>query len=353
MRILRIAFNIPPHIGGMEKHIYFLTQKQKERGIEVDVIYSIGEDIGESDKKIKAPILRPQSIRDFFFCIQIAYYLLRSKNKYDVVHLHGDWSLFVWGYLFKRIVGAARLVGTNHAAIYPGMRKKLLAVSIRNYDTMYYTGYEAYSIMSGITQSVFQPSGINPLFFNLAESDSEKDIDVITTAYRRPEKNLKTVVEIARKLPGCSFVLIGSGPETDMLKNLVDTYNLKNIILMDAMPVEDVINYLKRSRVFLLTSLLEGTPTSIMEAMSIGLPIVSSDVCGISQTVKQATNGYMISNPYDIDKYCNAIKSILNDKDIYQKMADANERASIHFNWDEIEKNITYNYRFNENSSGN
>lgn len=344
MKILRIAFNIPPHIGGMEKHIFFLTQKQKESGHEVDVIYSIGDKISQSDKKLLVKILKPNSLRDFVFCCKIVRYLRQKKTKYDVVHIHGDWSLFIWGKLFKLITGAKRLVGTNHATVYPGVRKKLLAYSIRKFDTMFYTGYEAYSAMSSITESVFQPSGINPLFLNQGDGLNEKKYDVITTAYRRPEKNLKTVVEIARQMSKYSFVLIGSGPESEMLVNLISSYHLNNITLMESMPVDRVLEYLKSSRVFLLTSIQEGTPTSIMEAMAIGLPIVSSDVCGISKTVKPGVNGYMVSDPYDVNKYREALETILENESIYKKMSDENRKESSHFDWNDIERRITSFY---------
>ena len=67
---------------------------------------------------------------------------------------------------------------------------------------------------------------------------------------------------------------------------------------------KNVFEHLYYSDIYLSTSLYEGLPLSILEAMSVGLPIIASNVVGNLDTVENGINGYL----YDLNDYSIAVK---------------------------------------------
>ena len=61
---------------------------------------------------------------------------------------------------------------------------------------------------------------------------------------------------------------------------------------------------LKKSSIYVFTSLSEGTPNTILEAMASGLPVISSDVGGISQIILHGENGFLynLNDQYKFEK---------------------------------------------------
>ena len=72
-------------------------------------------------------------------------------------------------------------------------------------------------------------------------------------------------------------------------------------------------HYLKMSDIFFLPSYTEGMPMSILEAMGYGLPVVSTNIGGIPDLVKNNENGYL-SDPGNTDEMAENILSILNNE---------------------------------------
>ncbi|MBI5050449.1 MAG: glycosyltransferase family 4 protein [Nitrospirae bacterium] len=73
------------------------------------------------------------------------------------------------------------------------------------------------------------------------------------------------------------------------------------------------------SDIFALSSLSEGMPVSIMEAMASGLPVVSTDVGGVSELVMDGETGFLVP-PKNPDALAEKIKALMDDKALREKM---------------------------------
>ena len=82
----------------------------------------------------------------------------------------------------------------------------------------------------------------------------------------------------------------------------------------------NILDWLIGFDVFLLFSMWEGLPISILEAMSVGLPIIASDIKGNNELVN-SRNGYLIP-VNDIDKLTKILASLPNKKDLLNKLGD-------------------------------
>lgn len=113
---------------------------------------------------------------------------------------------------------------------------------------------------------------------------------------------------------------IGGNGEIEHVKQHIKEYGIADITIFEGWVSGDKkIELLNKSDAYILPSYKEGLPISILEAMSYGMPIISTPVGGIPEIVSNGENGYLVEpgNKEDIYK---AIISLLNDSDLRNRM---------------------------------
>jgi glycosyltransferase involved in cell wall biosynthesis len=122
------------------------------------------------------------------------------------------------------------------------------------------------------------------------------------------QKNVNLLIEIASRAPNFQFHVYGEG-EGDPASRLRDAERkFGNLTLcgpfssFDLLPIDQYFS-------FLFTSLWEGLPTSLISAASLGIPIVASDVGGVSELVDDET-GWLIRDHTRPDSYLDALEEI-------------------------------------------
>ncbi len=117
------------------------------------------------------------------------------------------------------------------------------------------------------------------------------------------QKNMINTVKIGIKAcqfrEELKFIFVGDGEDLSECKNLVETAGLSERILFPGWSL-DKDKWLNSFDVFLLYSLWEGLPLSILEAMSYGLPIIASDIKGNRELVDNS-NGYLVKAESESD----------------------------------------------------
>lgn len=110
------------------------------------------------------------------------------------------------------------------------------------------------------------------------------------------EKNPLLFVELASALrgeKGLFFVMRGNGPLHDEVTARARELTLGNFRLLDIVPPEDVPAVYRAADLLVLTSLTEGVPLTIFEALAMNVPVVASDVGGISDVVREGVHGFL------------------------------------------------------------
>ena len=123
---------------------------------------------------------------------------------------------------------------------------------------------------------------------NIGINNNKKNI--ISICRLVGQKNIFEIFKIAKKLEIYNFIVLGDGYLLEEAKIYLNNNNIKNVYLFGNK--KDVFKYLYNSDLFLSTSLYEGHPICILEAMSIGLPIVASEVTGNIDTIKNGFSGF-------------------------------------------------------------
>ena len=141
-----------------------------------------------------------------------------------------------------------------------------------------------------------------------------KNFNVISVCRLTNQKNVSEILHIAKLIPDVNFNILGDGELWKDLNAQLIKEKITNVFLKGNKV--NVFNYLYESDIFLSTSLYEGLPISILEAMSIGLPVVASKVRGNTDTIEHAKSGYL----YDLNNINMAAKFIkLLSKDPFLK----------------------------------
>lgn len=128
------------------------------------------------------------------------------------------------------------------------------------------------------------------------------------------EKALERIVEAApavlRRTPGARFLLIGKGPDEEKLRERVRSLGLESKFAFRPWAA-DVFTALEDIDIFVMTSLREGCPTALLEAMAVKRPIVASDIEGIRDLVTNGSNGLLVdtSDPAELAGAVNTLCS--------------------------------------------
>ena len=170
-------------------------------------------------------------------------------------------------------------------------------------------------------EDIVEPNGLNP-----------NERFVISIGRPSYQKNPLLMVEIMKRVhgkhPDVKFYLIGVGfysPMLDETKALVNKYGLDDFfVLVPWLSHVETLGYLRYAKVYLTTSLYEGLPIAVLEAMAMGKAIVSSDVIGNRDCVKDGKNGVLL--PMDADKMADAICRLLEDEALRRNMGEASLR---------------------------
>jgi len=189
------------------------------------------------------------------------------------------------------------------------------------------------------------PNGIDTNRFNVEyPGDDSNTKTIITVARLYPVKGIKYAIiamdSIRKVVPNSRLLIVGEGEEKEELLKLCADLNLNNQIrFIGEIPNSQIPSHLSLADVFLLPSLSEGFPVSILEAMAAGLPIVASNIGGIPEIVIEGKNGYL-ANPKDPNGIADRVIRILSNDQLRKEMGNNSYTLSKKYNWDTLAEQV-------------
>tara|TARA_B100000886_G_scaffold324988_1_gene270148 strand:- start:2329 stop:3408 length:1080 start_codon:yes stop_codon:yes gene_type:complete len=303
-------------LGGGAKHMFSLGEKLKT---EFEVFYAIPKNDNFSkfiNSKNHINISeRKMSLNDILNIIKFI-----SSISIDIIHAHGKGAgvlarianLFCKKILIYTFHGIHfrfhSFIKRNIYLIYENIfgridsHKILVSKSEKEYakDLKVYLGRKFSIINNGVLNKKIK----NYTYINKSKNcySLKKRIEVITVCRFVEQKNIYDILKIATKMPDLNFSIIGDGELWDEINSTLLKTKTKNVNLLGLK--KNIFNYLYSSDIYLSTSIYEGLPLSIIEAMSVGLPIIASNVTGNLDTVLHGISGYL----YDLEDINSAIK---------------------------------------------
>lgn len=153
-------------------------------------------------------------------------------------------------------------------------------------------------------------------------NSSDKKL-IVSAGRLNTQKGFRYLIEAAHMAQQTNkpwkFVILGDGEEKKHLTKLITKYQLRNIALLGFH--KNIQDYYTSADLFVLSSLAEGTPNVVLEAMSCGCPVIATDVNGVREVIEHKSNGYIIP-PMDSMAIYQGIESCFNEPELLKKMAD-------------------------------
>ncbi len=169
----------------------------------------------------------------------------------------------------------------------------------------------------GIKNGIIIPNPINVSVY----SSNNKEKKIVTAGRLDKQKNHRMLIQafsyIAKDFPDYSLVIYGDGPLKDELLAQIRNVGLDNrVVIYDNIP--DIHKKMSTSELFVMSSDFEGLSNSMLEAMMMGLPVISTDVSGAADYITNEENGLIVPTG-DAGAMATAIRRMLSDDSFREK----------------------------------
>ncbi|MBU1261662.1 GT4 family glycosyltransferase PelF [bacterium] len=163
-----------------------------------------------------------------------------------------------------------------------------------------------------------------------------------------PIKDHRTFVFAAKllleKIPEAKFIVVGDGPERANIERFVEELKIQDAVFFPGFREDLDIIYADLS-LLVLSSLNEGLPVAIIEAQASGKPVVSTNVGGVPELIKDGETGYLVpvKNP---EMLAEAMEKILKSPDSAKRMGEAGKESSKKYRAERLMQDIENLYLY-------
>jgi glycosyltransferase involved in cell wall biosynthesis len=163
-----------------------------------------------------------------------------------------------------------------------------------------------------------------------------------------PVKDFPFMVEVAREIASRSnqirFELAGDGPERDTIHQLVKNYGLENRFHLRGF-IEDTGSFYSGLDLYLNTSVHEGIPMSVLEAMGHSIPVIAPDVGGLSEIIEDGVEGCLVKDR-EPKGFADKCIGLFSNSDLRAKMGEATRRRACNdFSIEQMARRYYHLYR--------
>lgn len=177
----------------------------------------------------------------------------------------------------------------------------------------------------------------NPVTEGLPQREKKTKQQIVAVGRLEPQKDYTTMIQafelVHEKYPAYILRIFGQGSEEYTLRELVKKLKIDQYVRFEGFHL-DVHQQIENSDIYVLSSLFEGMPNSLMEAMAMGFPVVSTDCPsgGPRELIQSGSNGFLVpvGNPKALaEKICFFIENPQEKEKISQKASLLRETHSV------------------------
>ena len=349
LSILIATFWDYPHTGGLSNYITALSEGLRQQGHQVDIISpnQFPQSKVETLRKVVVP-----SLKDFFNTRYGSYNSMILRNhrhmysyekmllhyidlkKYDIFHAQDLFTANILGrinvyygkpllftphgmFTFNRLKFGIFKKGSLEEVYYKTLERK--AIEFANHLIILSDSFRDPLMQLGTKQGKMTTvlTGIDyPEKYRTKNTSAHKKIVITCVARLGPRKGHNVLFDALSKLKrkytdNIKVLIVGDGEMRDTLEKQVDSLGLSMVEFLGAR--DDVPNILSQTDVFVLPTLNDSLPISIIEAMHSGACVISTTSGGIPELVNHSKTGILVA-PGDTDKLARALKFVITNQ---------------------------------------
>jgi glycosyltransferase involved in cell wall biosynthesis len=341
-------------VGGAQENTLYTAELLNDKNFDVHVLS--GLQTGSEGSLIENAKLREiklhfdpflvreiSPLKDILSLIRMVRYI--RSGGYDIVHTHSSKAGII-GRLAAKMAGVPIIIHTVHGWgfhdyqhrsirwFYIALERSiakitncLIAVTKKDIEKGVHEKigtHNQYSLIrSGIALNDFRNSGVRRELIreSLKIPHDAKIIGTVTrlSLQKSPLTFVKAASIALKKHPDCFFIVVGDGPMRQSVESLAKELKIHSRVVLTGIR-NDVPDLMNCFDIFVLTSLWEGLPRVLPQAMASGVPIVASRVDGSAEIVEDNFNG-ILAKPASEEDFSKKIVTLIEDPEFCRKLS--------------------------------
>jgi len=318
--VLIVTGIFPPDIGGPATYVPAMAAALVSRGNRVTVV-TLSETVEDESKLYPFRVVRlSRGLFKPYRVLRTIAALIRNGWGADVIFANGMFPETILANIFLRKPLAQKWVGDW--AWERATNRGLVSGSFENFQSHRF-GFKVEclkllrSFCARAADTVIVPShflgraladwGVNRekivTIYNAVKTDSvsavvlplSTELKLVTVGRLIALKRVDHIIRAVRDLPNLGLVIVGDGPERERLQGLVREQALVDRVYFAGQKTkQETLSLMAACDIFVLHSTHEGLPHTVLEAMSLGMPVVATAVGGTPELVVDGENGRLI-----------------------------------------------------------
>jgi glycosyltransferase involved in cell wall biosynthesis len=302
LRLLHVTARYLPYVGGTELHTYEVARRQAAAGMDVTVLTTdpsrrlVAVELSEGVRIIRAPAWPANA--DYHFAPSI--YRVISQHNWDIVHCQGYHTLVAPLAMYAAWRAGIPYVVTFHSGghssilrnfLRPFQRRLLRPLLARAQCLIGVSQFEAdfFRRRLRLPRELFRviPNGASLPPASAVEVDPANALIVSVgrlERYKGHHRIIEALPKIAESVPSVRLRVVGKGPYEANLRQLAQAHGVADRVDIGPIAIEDrggMANLLSSARLVILLSDYESQAISVMEALSLGRPVLVADTSAL------------------------------------------------------------------------
>lgn len=278
-------------------------------------------------------------VKDFFALIELCYFI--KKNNIVIVHTHSS-KAGILGRIAAYATGVKFIIHSVHGWSFndyqPAWMRgvSIILERITGKFTHRLIVVSNYDKEKGLRNRIGCPDKYELIRYGVdfkecvfSPQDARKELGIDsdklvvgTISCLKPQKSPQDFIKLVhltrQGFPGVRFVLVGDGPLRKSIVKLINKFNLQEHVILTGWR-RDIEKILKALDVFVLTSLWEGLPISVLEAMMASKPVVATNTGGIAEVIVDGKTGFLVK-PGDVKGMSEKLAVLLRNKELREEI---------------------------------
>jgi len=357
MRILHISKKYPDAIGGDAYVVRSLEIQQEKAGHDIVILTTNTKELlqkrnvrvfGILDTAANLDRVTPKRMLSLV-CFLFTSIRVIAAKKPDIIHTHSaelgflvSFPARVWGIPVIQTCHGICFNDTNFSPLKRAVEAFLLKYGIFEYiTTVDRSSIPAFSRL-GISRVEYVPNGVDSALFRVQRNAQARPLmQFLCVGRLEHQKGLDILIEAASILREVKndfcINIVGDGTLREDLARQISERSLDvHVQLLGSVPRDELVAQYGSSDAFVLPSRWEGMPLTLLEAWAAGLPVIVTEVGGITQICTDGENA-LVLQPGDPLRLCRAMRLLMDHPDLGMRLGtEGNHIARERYSWDRV-----------------
>jgi glycosyltransferase involved in cell wall biosynthesis len=318
---------------------------------------------------------RPQRLEALFFARAVSKRIRREPGRYDVVNVHAPWGC-AYGAWRQR---SGKRSGPAYVMTMQGSEERYVeAMRIeeskgrawnfrwknRVWHRVYHQKMYDYSIKTAEYGAVanreawicaelkyghepgkiwYVPNGVEDRFFLGREFPEKTACQLLFVGTWLDRKGVYYLAEafplVAEKIPRLRLTVAGCSAPVELVKSAFAEKVREKITVLPFVSREEIPAVYASHDVFVFPSLVEGMPLTLLEAMATGMPVVTTNTCGMADVVEDDVNGLLVA-PADAERLAYGVERLCRSTELRKRLGLAGQETMRRYTWERLAEKL-------------